>query len=59
MTDIFEILISDMEKNKEYDKILYNLLAILNRDGGHYLQEHGLTKSVMHAINTFNESRNV
>lgn len=57
MIDLFEILISDMENKKEYDKILLNLLAVLHRDGGDYTYEVGITKSVIKAISNFNESK--
>lgn len=33
----------------EIEKHLYNLLAILNRDGGQYVSEHGLDAAVENA----------
>lgn len=33
-----------------YEKLLNDLLAVLHRDGGHYLEEYGFEKSIEDAI---------
>ncbi len=34
---------------RDYKGILYEFLARIHRDGGHYTEKHGLLKSVMDA----------
>ena len=36
--------------SKEHKRHLLNLLAIIHRDGGHYVAEHGLDKAVQDAM---------
>ena len=33
--------------------LLYNLLACMNGDGGHYQQEHGVPQATKHAVERF------
>ena len=37
------------ERDELRDK-LFNLLAIIHRDGGHYIMEHGIDKAVADAV---------
>ena len=45
--------------DKDYEHLLNELLAIIHRDGGHYVQEHGIEKAVEDAINIINKERAV
>lgn len=38
-----------MLKNEMHEKLLLNLLAVIHRDGGHYVAEHGLEKAYVDA----------
>ena len=42
--------------NEEHKRHLLNLLAIIHRDGGHYVAEHGLDKAVQDAMKIVAES---
>jgi hypothetical protein len=57
MMDMIEIMFADMIEKKEYDKALFNLLAILNGDGGYYMDKHGLAKAIMNGIERFHNSK--
>lgn len=39
-----------MEPDEKYKHYLLDLLAIIHRDGGHYVSEYGLKKAVADAI---------
>lgn len=38
--------------------MLMNLLAVIHRDGGHYVSEHGFEKATEDAMNVIIEERN-
>ena len=41
----------------DYEHLLNELLAVIHRDGGHYVQEHGIEKAVEDAIILINKER--
>ena len=45
--------------HRYYEHLLNELLAIIHRDGGHYVQEHGIEKAVEGAIKIINKERAV
>ncbi|RLI58902.1 MAG: D-glycero-beta-D-manno-heptose 1-phosphate adenylyltransferase [Candidatus Asgardarchaeum californiense] len=40
-----------------YKRFLFNLLAIMHRDGGHYVDEHGVDKAVKDAMKVYYDLR--
>ena len=36
-----------------FEKLLKEILAILNGDGGHYTSEYGMAQAIRHGIGTF------
>lgn len=55
MEPFFDDYIKKLAKEENYKELLLNLLAVLNSDGGHYTEEHGIAKSVLNGIKNFYE----
>jgi hypothetical protein len=58
-TDDYDNYVEKLSDAKDYEQLLGELLAVIHRDGGHYIEEHGLTKAFLDAkskyINMFAE----
>ena len=48
---------SEEIREKTFERYLYDLLAIIHRDGGHYTEKNGLEKSVNDAIELISKER--
>lgn len=44
-------------REKTFERYLYDLLAIIHRDGGHYTKKNGVEKSVNDAIERIAKER--
>lgn len=53
MTGLFQEYVSKLGKEENYKELLLNLLAIMHGDGGHYTDKHGVSKSVLDAIDNY------
>ena len=50
---IIELLRENAEQEKEIETLryqLYNILALLNRDGGHYREKHGTVAAIENGL---------
>ena len=46
MSNLFDDPIHTVKEPIDYENELKELLCVLHRDGGHYIQEHGIKKAI-------------
>ena len=49
-SEFFEARTESLVFQGDHESLLLDLLAVIHRDGGHYVQKHGLAKAVIDAM---------
>lgn len=54
---IQNLLDEAIERLQERERQLFNLIALLNRDGGHYQSKHGVEKAIKQGMKNYYDAR--